>query len=137
MENLPTCNTEFPLPQDELKIYDEDNYELLKQVFTDYIGADCWALTVNDEIIFNSYDLAKPLREQLIESGIRSMLYMNPHSNLLSTINRKGQVAVIEIYMFESAPFKLVFNYDPTNQTYSAKKFVSEAYAARAAAANN
>ena len=61
---IPNCD----IPQD-LSVLDTNKGEYYKDVYnvpmdhdtlynfiTEYIGADCWCLTIGNEIIFNFYD---------------------------------------------------------------------------------
>ena len=98
---------------------DKNSYESLKNMIKDFIGADCWAMSVNDEIIFNNYlDNSKSIRAFIEESVIRDKIWKDPHENLLVYIHRRKSNARIRIYMFYITTWTLNIDY-----VFSEKKF--------------
>lgn len=99
-------------------------YEQFLDEFEDHLGADCWALTVNEEIIINSYHEHRPLREKLMDKIIRDAILGEPHS-LFVNINRSHVNTRIIVYMFQRDPWFLVIDYDPAAKTYTTNKYSS------------
>lgn len=135
MTDLPLCTIAHTLPEDIDSVYARDNneeYQMLNQILKGYISADCRALIIDGEVIFNSY-ANRTIKERLIEDGMRRMITENPHRAILCHINRAERPAIIEIYMFGGESHKLVISYDPVNKTYSTRQFVSEQFLARLA----
>lgn len=81
-------------------------YEMIKG----YIGADCWGLKVNDEVIFDLYDTDK-YRDILNNNLIKNSIYDNPHG-LFRQISIKKKPAEITIYMFGSESYGVIINFD-------------------------
>lgn len=104
------------------KVYeaeDKNTYEAFQNMIKEFIGSDCWAMTVNDEVIFDSYlDNSKSIRSFIEEDVIRDKILDNPHQNLLVYLHRRKSNAHIRIYMFYSEPWTLNIEY-----VYLEKKF--------------
>jgi hypothetical protein len=75
-------------------------YESLCDLISDLVAADCWAVTINDEILFNSYNRDMPIKKHIKEELIRDKIIKNPHTAILMHINRKQTNFIIKIYMF-------------------------------------
>lgn len=104
------------------KVYeaeDKNTYEAFQNMIKKFVGADCWAMTVNDEVIFDSYlDNSKSIRSFIEEDVIRDKIFNNPHETLLVYLHRRNANARIRIYMFYSEPWTLNIEY-----VYLEKKF--------------
>jgi len=84
--------------------------EALYSVISDLVGADCWALTVGDETLFNSYD-DNGLKNSLADDLIRSAIIARPHK-LMCRVYRSNVDQVINIYMFGSNSWRVQLTYD-------------------------
>lgn len=104
------------------KVYeadDKNSYEAFQNMIKEFVGADCWGMTVNDDVIFDSYlDNSKSIRYFIEEDVIRDKIYNNPHESLLVYLHRRKTNARIRIYMFYSQPWTLNIEY-----VYLEKKF--------------
>jgi len=79
------------------------NLEEFYKLFSELIGSDCWALKVNDEIIFNHYDKNRPLRERLCDNVIRENLIANPQNLFVKLFRSKTwNNAIVCIYFHGS-----------------------------------
>ena len=125
---LPVCDIPRKLEEDQtvFSSNDKTDYNDLCNLIISYVGADCWAVAVNDEILFNLYE-QKPYKDELIENYIREKLYTKP-STLLFNIMRKRQDAVIHIYMFSSSSYRVQIEWKEAEKVFEMKKFVSESY---------
>jgi hypothetical protein len=78
------------IPNKVFYINDRISYERLQEIITEYVEADCWAVTVNNEIIFCSFDNHfKSMRDIILDDIIRKQIIEEPHSSLLVNINRQ------------------------------------------------
>ena len=85
-----------------------DLYEMIKE----YVGADCWAMTVNDEILWNSYnENSMTFKDLILESSIRSIVIDNPHTLFCKIFHRRTPAKIV-IYMFGSDSWGIIINYD-------------------------
>lgn len=101
------------------KEYDGDSYIEFQNMIKSFLGADCWAMTVDNELIFNSYlDNSKAIRSFIEEDLIRDKILKNPHENLLVYLHRRKKNAQIRIYMFYEDSWTINIDY-----IYSEKKF--------------
>ncbi len=105
-----------------MKTYNVSNateYAALQEEMTDWIEADCWAVCVNGEFLFNSYIKEKTLCEKLLDKCIRTELRNNVHSALLCELNRSKKHAEITIFMFHDMSKTVLVRYDPDANTYT------------------
>ena len=88
------------------------------------MSGDCHAITVNDEIIINSYE-QKSYRERLIDKGIRDQCIDNPHS-LFVELFRKNENAHVILYLFGDTPWFIAVYFRPdfiTVEYYKSAKY--------------
>ena len=105
----------------------DDTYQYLITEITEHISADCFALKVNDEVIFNT-NKEISLRDSVLEKIIRNSIADSPHSYIMSNLLRKQVDFTIEIYMFHSFPWKLVITFDNNTSKFYMHKQVSQEY---------
>ncbi len=129
MDSLPFCELYKP-NFGLLSEYNSDSYdyELLCKLITDYVSADCWAFTVDDEIIFNNYETKEKICDYLQEQLFRKAIIENVHSNILLNIRKRNKDSIIEIYMFQSTPWKIQITYSSTLDRFMILCFVSREY---------
>lgn len=81
---------------------DPNSYQEFQELLKEYLGSDCWALEMNDQMLFNHYmDEQRNIRETILDNIIRENILENPHSNLLVYLHRLGQDSNIKIHMFQ------------------------------------
>lgn len=83
---------------------DHESYDSLCKIISYYVGEDCWGVSVDNEVLFNSYLTFKnkSVKKYMNDTLIRDLIINDPHSNLLLPIMRKNQDSRIRIYMFGS-----------------------------------
>jgi len=110
-------------------IDDDNEYEMLCNFVKTYVGADCRALTINDEIIFNSYNELTNFKDQIHEDILRDQIIRNPHRSLFCSIHRVikdketrelvRKNGVIRIYMMEEPHLQIIeIHFDSERMTY-------------------
>ena len=111
-------------------VIDDDNeYNALCKFVKKYVNADCRALTINDEVIFDSYNELTSFKSQILEDILRDQIVKNPHRSLFSPVHRgkkdplTGELirkkGVIRIYMMEEPHLKIVeIHFDPERMVY-------------------
>jgi hypothetical protein len=121
--SIPVANIPIKslMSQEETKFCSGNSrsYEELLTCIKNYVGADCWAVTVNDEIVFNSYpreDKPRSIKEEIENDMIRHAILKNPHSSVLVHIMRRRLPTTIKIHMFCINGYVLVINYLPTQE---------------------
>jgi hypothetical protein len=135
METLPNLlykldeNHEFHDPDYKFKpIYDVNMYTEFYKMLKEHIEADCWAMTIDQEILWNTYNEDSMTYKQLLtENNIRTTVSKNPH-NLLCHIFRKDRPARIAIYMFESHSWGIIINYENKKFTVNISYESEEVY---------
>ena len=105
----------------------DDTYLQLIDEISEHIMADCFALKVNDEILFN-INKEMSVRDSVLEKIIRNSIADSPHSYIINKLLRKQVDFTIEIYMFHLSPWKLVIKYDNNMSTFYMHKQVSQQY---------
>ena len=104
---LPILNNEFTptelfFTRNSYSISNAEQYHELCSELEEYIGADCHAFTIDNEVIFNSFEEELSFANQLKQDIYRDYLTRNIHSYLLCKINRRNRVTVFKIYMFRT-----------------------------------
>lgn len=91
-----------------------------------HVAADCWALQVGDEILFNSYNPSLSLLDRIKESAIRSHIIDNAHSALFSTIACAEKDTVIKIYMFGRDMWEARLNYSHVSESFKVSFYTTK-----------
>ena len=128
MSFLPVCNIAVHQP---IKTYytGTDDYQQLCRVIENYVGADCWAIRVDDEVIYNAYETNKTYKEMLNENGYRIQIIKNPHRSILVHIHRRAVNAKVEIYMFpKHLSYKIMFLYEANQKKWTQQQYNSPEY---------
>src|SRR6185437_2505466 len=79
-------------------------------VLSDYLSADCWALVVNDEVIYNAY-VDKTVKENVMEDVMRSHIIKNPHATMLCSLYRQSRDFVVRLFMFGTESWEVRLSY--------------------------
>jgi hypothetical protein len=142
MSSLPNCS--IPMPEEEVlkhffpagtlrafRTNNKEEYPKLMELATEYIGADCWALTVNDEIIFNSYETYQKegtFNQDILNDIKHDAISDAPHRYLLCKINNSLVDIDVNIYMFGTDSYKLNIHYSAAEKTYTCTMYMSAEY---------
>jgi hypothetical protein len=131
--SLPTC--EKLVANDFHYLHEDDAYQatyVIKQdtqqlcdFIYNYVGADCWAVTIGETIIYNCYDKnikSDPDSYCRFLNFSRNSILSDPHT-LLNFVNNSGVDTYIDIYMFNANCWKIRLNYTQHNQTYTCSVF--------------
>lgn len=110
-------------------IDDDEEYDALCKFVKTYISSDCRALTINDEVIFNSYNEIESFQVEILQRILREQIIKNTHQNLLSLLYQcktnkyTGEIVrkegVIRIYMMEEPHIQIIeIHFDPERMVY-------------------
>lgn len=91
-----------------------------KDVISCYTESDCWALTVNDEILWNSYKPDRSYKEIVEENITRQLIINNPHHVFVNVLLRNIDTTII-IYMFQYNSFGIHIEYKASDECYHVK----------------
>ena len=134
-DNLPLCN--IPMSQElkdrfaleateEYSTFNKEEYDVLCKEIEGLIGADCWAVVANNEVLFNSYNSQSvSIKNHIQNDIIRKELYTDIHGAVLMHFNRSDKVNTLDIYMWETDSWKVRVEYDPTSKKYTVSCFTS------------
>lgn len=122
-EPLPVCDI---LSKSPSVTYNENNYQDLIKFVRDVVGADCWAVTVNEEQIFNSYVNTKTFKDHIIDDVYRDKIIENPHSSIFVHINRENKDNILDIYMFGTESYKYHIVYNAEKKEYNKVIYMSK-----------
>lgn len=130
MNSLPECTicheTIF-----HFRVSEHQEYAMLCNKVCEYVGADSWAVIVNNEVLFNDYDSQQSARERILDDCVRTAIIGRPHQCLFVPLHRADTNAQIEIYMFGEHSMKIRLTYDAETKRYTAEQFYSAAYVQR------
>jgi hypothetical protein len=100
-------------------IDDDEDYETLCKFVKAYVDADCRALTINDQVIFNSYNNLSGFQGQILEDILRDQIIKSPHRSLFLPLHRTKKEGVIRIYMMEEPHLQIIeIHFDPKRMAY-------------------
>jgi hypothetical protein len=106
----------------------ENDYKKLTNIISEYIEADCFAVKLDNCILFNINDVNLSPRDYIMEQMIRDKLIESPHRYLLSNMFRKNNDFILEIFMSRTTPWKLVVRYSYIREHFFLYKLVSQQY---------
>jgi hypothetical protein len=86
-------------------------------ILEEYVSADCWGLSVNDEVIFDSYQ-EQTIREKIQDNLIRTSILELPH-NLLMYVYRLHEDSEVMVYMFGDEPSGILFSFSHERRTWN------------------
>ena len=116
MDSLPKCTESFEPSKEELELISTlTSYDKICEFLQNYIGADCWAVTANDEVLFNIYEQKTSFRQRIEDAVIRDHLTKNIHAYLLVYVLGMKTQFVLNIYIFERDSYRLQVTYKPEN----------------------
>jgi hypothetical protein len=107
-------NKEIEVSSDDMALYTN-----FCEFIEDVLSSDTWAMTVNDDILFNYYNLEeKSYVQNVLDDVIRDKLIDNIHSSLFVQLFRKHVDAEIKIYMFDTKSWAYIIQYNSENMSF-------------------
>ncbi len=129
MSSLPVC----PITNGSsycLSRNDSESLTTVQDEIVNYLEGECYALLVNNEVIFNSYK-EQSVRDRIMGDVIRDALLTPSQVNrlILRKIEKMNVDSTIEIYMnpFHES-WKVNIHYNSNEKTYTFRKAYTEAY---------
>jgi hypothetical protein len=105
-------------------MYNKEDYKLLNTILSDLIESDCHAVTVDNEIVYNGFDIENmSFIDSINEKLIRNRLISNIHSSLLIKIHRNKNDCIIRIFMFSEQTWFVEAKYVHEYELYILKCF--------------
>jgi len=105
----------------------ENNYKDLLDFVKGYVEADCYQVMVDNETVFHDMNNLT-IRQNIMEQLIRNQIIADPHRSLFCPMLRKNQCFTVEIYLFQSTPWKIVIDYNFDDKMFHIKRMVSQPY---------
>jgi hypothetical protein len=91
-------------------VNDHTQYNQLCEIISEHINGDCWAVKLNNEILYNFYE-PKGHRQRILDNMIRNEISENIHTSLFVNMFRNNQDGTIILYMFGEATWFMIINY--------------------------
>lgn len=113
---------------------DNQSYHDLIQLIQEFVLADCWALTVDNKVVYKKYqcqseDLRnKSIRKEILEGMIRTQIISDPHKTLLIHLLRCDKRSRIRFYMGYSLPWTMNIDYKPEHRVFQVSFSQSQEY---------
>lgn len=126
IHSLPKIEYTEKLPSVTYAIIDREQYNEFKDDFISYISGDCYAITLNDEIIFNMYK-EQLVRDDYLDEMIREKIIDTPDV-LFNKIFRKNESARVIVYMSGEDPYFVAVYYTPKYQIITVEYYKSGRY---------
>ena len=114
-------------PSNTYAYLDAVQYKEFQDEILNYVSGDCYAITLDDEILYNSYK-EKSVREQLQDDMIRDKIIDDPH-RLFVKLFRKNVSARVIVYLFGENPWFVAVYYKPgflTMEYYKSEKYMEK-----------
>ena len=125
MENLPPVDFN-EMTEIELFSAINNDYNVFLFRIADIIAGECFAITVNNEVVFNKKSAVSP-REKIIDSMVSSEIISNPHILFAPILERKLNT-VIHLYMAPVVPWFVIIFYDPSTEELRVTFYKSNEY---------
>lgn len=104
-----------------------ENREKLYNCIENTVGADCWAIVVDNEVIYDTYSEMSSYKEFILQDSYRSKICKNPRLIVLSDEKEKNHD--IKIYMFGDYHHMYNITYNSTNTAQTTLRvFMSKMY---------
>jgi hydroxymethylpyrimidine pyrophosphatase-like HAD family hydrolase len=100
-------------PVRKTKFTFDELYEVLR-IIKEYIEGDCWAITINGEIIYNNYDKTKKIKKLILQDMLRN--YVSDKPRLLFGLFEKDKKIVI--YMFGNDTWTVNIIFEKSKSTF-------------------
>lgn len=110
---------------------DCNNQEQIESFYTtvkDILGADCWALTIDGEILYNSYNNAKPMLEKINDKMVRNTLINDIHGILFVDFFRGKKDRTLILYMFGENHWFYHIRYFDSTKMFQINQYASAKY---------
>lgn len=121
---LPDCSI---LSKASPKVY---KYELdeLSEFIQNLVTADCWAITVDGEELYNAY-VKKSIKDRFLEEMNRDAIGENAKENLLTLMKDPEENHSLDIYMFYGPEsYKCSIVYDHNIHSFVRSFWMTQAY---------
>lgn len=123
---LPNLTYDCDISEEGVEEYysiDDVSLNDLETVVKEYIEADCYAVVLDGEILYNNYNNDLSHREKILEYCIREQLIDNTHRHIFVPMLRKGSDFMIEIYMFDYPnAWKIVIEFNHVTREFKVSK---------------
>lgn len=99
-------------------------YSEFLEHFRWYLENKCWAIAVNDEILYNGY-IERTFRETILENMIIDKLHQNPES-LFKDIKGKQKDVKIVLYMDDDELYFVIIHYYVSQEQIIVTEYASK-----------
>jgi len=111
--NYTPMNNPSSASQKCYSVDDSIQYRELQEIISEHVEGDCHAVTINGEILYNSYEPKSP-RNKILDTLVRNQISENVHTSLFVELFRKNKHGKIVLYMFGTeATWFLIAYYNP------------------------
>lgn len=106
MAGIPICEQELD-PNDqfreqfrrmEVDVHDRAAYYNLMRELTDLVGDDCWAVTYNDEVLYNAFVPPALARDRILQDILRDSVTKDMNAHLIH--DAVLHEATVRMYMY-------------------------------------
>ena len=96
--NLPKIEYYEMKPSKTYSVKSKSCYADFGDEFVECVSGDCYAITVDDEILYNAYE-QKSIRDSLQDDSIRQMIISNPHDLFVKLFRKKKECTCDCLYV--------------------------------------
>jgi len=94
------------------------DFMAFKDELQNLLGGSCWAFSINDEILWNSFDESRNIREIVRQEVVRRHLVSDP-SDVLVYIYKNTKPSFMDIFMFGNPTIRFHVTIKPGKYTFT------------------
>ena len=115
---LPPFETTTMKPSEIYSLKDKKQCSIFKTIFIECIkDHDCWAIVINDEIIYNKYTTKKSFKTILEEENVKNTLCNNPIEMIYLFMNSNESDCKVCLYMLEENPYFITIKFNESGSS--------------------
>lgn len=96
----------------EFKLDNPQEFEDLEQILKGFVEGDCWAVKVNEDILFNLYNDNMGSSEEMIQQQMmRDAITLDPKNTILWPTNQRYEDAKMMIFLNAYNPHTITIRY--------------------------
>lgn len=129
MEYLPKIEYNEKRQSTTYSVVNKTDYENFLGRLKELLVGDCWAVVVDNEIIFNTYE-PKSINAQIQENIIRREISNYPHTLFSNMLKQKKNCQYV-LYMYGYETWYVIINYIANTDSLKVDYYKSQKYIAK------
>jgi hypothetical protein len=107
---------------------DKNSYYTLMDWVSSFLESDCWAMSVNNEVLFNDYPKGITYKQRIENEWYRNQICRAPHECIFSYFGFESKDQQVKIYLSYDYPCMVKIDYKYNMKCYQVSFYQSEKY---------